>query len=99
MSEKDIIEIKKGNQILNSIFKLDSLHNNELSPIFEDSKKIPDLLLFLKSNENKIEEKMDIIKILHNLFNKNNSLLLLFTKKNIINTLNFFFLLIDLYLS
>ena len=99
MSEKDIIEIKKGNQILNSIFKSDSLHNNELSPIFEDSKKIPDLLLFLKSNENKIEEKMDIIKILHNLFIKNNSLLLLFTKKNIINTLNFYEPLIDLYLS
>ena len=98
MSEIDIINIKNGKQILKSIFKLNSSSNFEFSPIFENSTKIPKLISFLKNKENDIKEKLDILQILYNLFRANSSLILLFMKKNLLNTDNLYEPLIDLYL-
>ena len=99
MSEKNIIDNKDGNQILKTIFALDSSQNNKLLPILEDFSKIKDIISFLKNNENNIHEKIEIIKTLYNLFTKNFSLLILFMKKTEIKTINFYEPLMDLYFS
>ena len=99
MSEKDKNEIKNSNQILNSIFISDSSENDVLCPIINDKTKILDLIFFLKDTEYNIQEKIKIISIIYNLFTKNSSLIFLFMKKDISNTINFYEPLIDLYLS
>ena len=99
MSEKEINEIENGKQILNSIFLLDISESAELCPIINDKTKIQNLLYFLKNNRSDITEIADILKILYNLFIKNNSLIIYFTKNNLLNTINFYEPLIDLYLS
>ena len=99
MSEKDKNEIKNLNQILNSIFISDSSENDVLCPIINDKTKISDLISFLKDTEYNIQEKIKIISIIYNLFTKNSSLIFLFMKKNISNSINFYEPLVDLYLS
>ena len=99
MSEKDINEINNSKQILNSIFILDSLKNDELCPIINNKTKISELISYLKNSENNIQEKKEILKIIYNLFTQNCSLVFLFMEKNISNTICFYEPLIDLYLS
>ena len=98
MSEKDIKYIKNGKQLLKSIFKLNQSTNSEFSPIFKNSTKIPNLFNFLKNKENDIEEKIEIIQILYNLFKSNTALIYFFMKKNSSNKFSFYEPLIDLYL-
>ena len=98
MSEKDNKYIKNGKQLLKLIFKLNSTTNPEFSPIFKNSTKISFLFNFLKNKENNIEEKIEIIQILYNLFKENTALIYFFMKKNSLNKFNFYEPLIDLYL-
>ena len=97
MSETKKINSQNGKKLLSSIFKPEK-ENNIVSPILEDSSKIPSLLLFLKDKEKTILEKTEIIFTLFQLFKANNLLLSLFMRNNIVKKINFFEPLIDLYL-
>ena len=99
MTETNIINEKNGKQILTSIFTASQKDQNQFSPILEDSSNISNLLIFLKDKKNSITEKAEIIFILLQLFKVNNILLPLFMRKNIINIINLYEPLIDLYLS
>ncbi len=102
MSETNLInsqDDQDGKQILDSIFKKLNNNTNKYFPILEDSTNISNLILFLKDKNNNVNQKIEILYTLLEIFKTNNLLLPLFMKKNVTNIINFYEPLIDLYLS
>ena len=95
MSEINNFNISEGKNLLDSIFIKNNQEKEDYYPIINNELYISQILSYINNNTNNIQERIDIVKTLNNIFNKNSALVFFFMKNNI----NLYKLLIDLYLS
>ena len=83
MSEINNFNISEGKNLLDSIFIKNNQEKEDYYPIINNELYISQILSYINNNTNNIQERIDIVKTLNNIFNKNSALVFFFMKNNI----------------